>query len=172
MIPYTPLQKTDTVFILTGSPHASEEAAIAFLRAASRSLLGDSRSCCCSLAGAAFPSFASLSAVWRWQMKLDVATSWDVSSLISALAGHMPCLPQLSCLTDHHNSSIVPDPVLSAVTIWVCLGLTGERARQTVRSLLVILYQYCIPKGAPAFLITVNDPLPSSCLGTGILEKW
>lgn len=85
MTPYTTLQNTDIVFSLREFTDASEEAAVTFLKIAPCTpqalpgrfaflLLQPTHHCgqCSRLCftGAVFTSFASLSVVWRQQMKL------------------------------------------------------------------------------------------------------
>lgn len=121
MILYTPLQNTNTVFSLTESTDAS----VAFLSIASHTQTLPWKTCALA-AAASTPLWPVLQTLLDWCSiyqfcfllrgvevageGVGVATSWYVSSPVSALAGDMPCLPQLSCLIDHQNSSIVPDP--------------------------------------------------------------
>lgn len=83
----------------------------------------DSCSCCCGcccrpcLTGAAFASFASLSAVWRWQLKLCMSPELGCVLTCVRLGQGRAVLPCLSCLTDRKNISIVPH---------LCAGVPGS----------------------------------------------
>ena len=63
MIPYTPLQNTNTVFSLTESTDASEEAVVAFLRIAPWTLLWKTRALA---AAASTPLWPMLQTLLYW----------------------------------------------------------------------------------------------------------
>lgn len=139
MTPYTPLQNTNTVFSLTESTDALGEAAVAFLRIGPRTQALPQKTRAVAAAASTPPRPLYWCSTWQFcflvcgvkvaDEAVDVAVSWDVFALVSALARGMVCLPLLSCLTENQNSSIVPDPVFPAVVSWVCLGHTGGRGQ-------------------------------------------